>query len=545
MRAADLLVAALESEGVRTIFGVPGEEVVDLLDSVRRSRIELVVTRHGRTAAFVAAAHGRLAGRAGVCLAAPGAGALDLATGAAHARLGGFPMVIVTGQAAARDQRPVQVDAVSVLSPLVKSAGRIAAARRIPALVRDAFRVAEGERPGPVLLELPEDVAGEAVGPLPPLCRPPVERPVATAEAVDRAAGLLLKAGAPLLMLGAAASRPRLSEALDAFVRRAGIPFFTTPMGKGAVACRSGLYMGTAALSERDHVHRAIDRADLVVAIGHEAVEPSPFGMGLRRPAVLHIGAEPATMDHGYVPRAELVGDIGPGLRRLADRVEGRLPNAGALLPLRHGILARLGDRAGEDRFPLTPQRIVHDVREAMPADGIVCLDTGIHTVWFARAYRTEVPRSLLLDNALAATGGGLPTAMAAAMRHPDRRVLAVCGDGGFLMSAQDLLTAVRLTLDLVVLVVRDDGYGSVRFKQAVEGHPAYGVAFDNPDFGRYAEAHGIAGAAIDSADGLAPALAAAFAAGGVHLVTVPVDYDENMAVLVDELSREANGADL
>ena len=242
-------------------------------------------------------------------------------------------------------------------------------------------------------------------------------------------------------------------------MRRLQIPFFNTQMGKGAVAGGSGLYMGTAALSERDYVHDAIDRADLIISIGHDTVEKPPFLMGPKGPTVLHVGYLPATVEEVYFPHAELIGDVGPSLALLADRLEGKLPNAGALLPLREEILARIADRAEESRYPLTPQRIVHDVRQVMPEDGIVCLDNGMYKIWFARNYRTQVANTLLLDNALATMGAGLPSAMMAAMLYPSRRVLAVCGDGGFMMNSQELETAVRLGLNLVVLILQDNAY--------------------------------------------------------------------------------------
>ena len=545
MRGSDLLVAALENEGVDRVFGIPGEETLDIVESLRRSRIELVLTRHEQAAAFMAATQGRLTGRPSVCLATLGPGALNLTTGAAYALLGAMPMVMITGQKGilSRKQGSFQVvDVVSTMRPLTKMARQIVSSATIPSTVREAFRMAQQERPGPVHLELPEDIAHE-LAPAVPLVRPhPIHFPVAHPAGLDHAADLILKAERPLLMLGAAASRPRLADALSDFVRRMRIPFFNTQMGKGAVTGGSGLYMGTAALSERDYVHRAVDRADLIVAIGHDTVEKPPFIMGPEGPTVLHVGYLPATVEEVFFPQAEVVGDVGASLKLLADRLEGRLTHAGALLPLREDILAHIADRAEENRFPPTPQRIVHDVREVMPQDAIVCLDNGMYKIWFARNYRTSVANTLLLDNALATMGAGLPSAIAAAMLHPQRRVLAVCGDGGFLMNAQEMETAVRLRLDLVVLVVRDDAYGMIRWKQAVDGFPDFGMTFGNPDFIAYARAHGAEGRAVESADGLAPALEAAFREGGVHLVVTPVDYSENRRVLVDELQQAGLG---
>ncbi len=544
MNGAELLVSALENEGVHQVFGVPGEENLDLVEALRRSSIQLVLTRHEQAAAFMAATHGRLTGRPGVCLSTLGPGALNLTTGAAYALLGAMPMIMITGQKGILSRKQAQfqiVDMVAIMTPLTKMARQIVSPATIPTIVREAFRVAQQERPGPVLLELPEDIAAETVALVPSLVPPhPIDPPVAPPEALDRAAELILKAERPLVMLGAAASRPRLAEALSDFVQRLQIPFVNTQMGKGAVAGGSGLYMGTAALSERDHVHRAIDRADLIVAIGHDTVEKPPFLMGPKGPTVLHVGYLPATVEEVFFPHAEVAGDVGPSLRLLADRLEGQLPNAGALLGLREEILARIADRAEESRYPLTPQRIVHDVRQAMPEEGIVCLDNGMYKIWFARNYRTRVANTLLLDNALATMGAGLPSAMMAAMLYPERRVLAVCGDGGFMMNSQELETAARLGLSLVVLILQDNAYGMIRWKQAVDGYSDFGLTFGNPDFVAYAKAYGVKGSRVEGPDDLVPTLEAAFAGGGIHLVVVPVDYSENIRVLVEELRDQA-----
>ncbi len=544
MNGAELLVSALENEGVHQVFGVPGEENLDLVEALRRSSIQLVLTRHEQAAAFMAATHGRLTGRPGVCLSTLGPGALNLTTGAAYALLGAMPMIMITGQKGILSRKQAQfqiVDMVAIMTPLTKMARQIVSPATIPTIVREAFRVAQQERPGPVLLELPEDIAAETVALVPSLVPPhPIDPPVAPPEALDRAAELILKAERPLVMLGAAASRPRLAEALSDFVQRLQIPFVNTQMGKGAVAGGSGLYMGTAALSERDHVHRAIDRADLIVAIGHDTVEKPPFLMGPKGPTVLHVGYLPATVEEVFFPHAEVAGDVGPSLRLLADRLEGQLPNAGALLGLREEILARIADRAEESCYPLTPQRIVHDVRQAMPEEGIVCLDNGMYKIWFARNYRTRVANTLLLDNALATMGAGLPSAMMAAMLYPERRVLAVCGDGGFMMNSQELETAARLGLSLVVLILQDNAYGMIRWKQAVDGYSDFGLTFGNPDFVAYAKAYGVKGSRVEGPDDLVPTLEAAFAGGGIHLVVVPVDYSENIRVLVEELRDQA-----
>jgi acetolactate synthase I/II/III large subunit len=410
--------------------------------------------------------------------------------------------------------------------------------------VRDAFRVATEERPGPVHLELPEDVAGEMTSRSDLVPPHQVDLPVASSAALQRAAELISKAERPLVMLGAAASRPRLGDDLREFLSRTRIPYFSTQMGKGVVAGGGSadqvldLWLGTAALSERDYVHEAIDAADVIIAIGHDTVEKPPFLMGQGGPTVIHISYSPANVEEVYFPHASVVGDVGPSLALLAGRLTGRLPNASALLHLRDSILRRTTAGSDDDRFPMIPQRIVADVRQVMPDDGIVTLDNGMYKIWFARNYRTPVSNTLLLDNALATMGAGLPSAMMASILHPDRRVLAVCGDGGFMMNSQELETAVRLNLNLVVLIVQDNAYGMIRWKQAVDDFTDFGLTFGNPDFVKYAEAYGAQGTLIESTDQLVPTLNAAFEAGGVHLVTVPIDYSENVRVLVDELAN-------
>jgi acetolactate synthase-1/2/3 large subunit len=534
-KGSDLLVAALANEGVKRIFGVPGEENLDVVESLRSSEIELIVTRHEQSAAFMAATYGRLTGKPGVCMTTLGPGALNLTTGAAYALLGAMPMIMISGQKGIMKSRQAGfqiVDVVSVFRPLTKMSRQIVSTATIPTLVRDAFRIAAEERPGPVLLELPEDVAREEDEPVAMVPLHPIEIPVAHRASLDRAAEMILAAKRPLIMLGAAASRPRSTAGIGDFVRRTRIPFFNTQMGKGTVPGGTNLYMGTAALSERDYVHEAVDRADLIIAIGHDTIEKPPFIMGPKGPHVIHVSYTPANVEQVYFPQCEVVGDVGPSLELLADRVEGRLHHAGALLSLREGILSSISDRNKEDRWPVTPQRIVHDVRQVIPEDGIIALDNGMYKIWFARNYRTYVANTVLLDNALATMGAGLPSAIMTSVLYPERRVMAVCGDGGFMMNSQEMETAVRLKLSLVVLILEDCAYGMIRWKQAVDNFPDFGLTFGNPDFVKYAESYGAKGSRVTRCNDLIPMLEAAFKGGGVHLVVVPIDYTENKRVL-------------
>jgi len=543
VKGADLMVRALENEGVTCIFGVPGEENLDFLEAIRTSRIKLVVTRHEQVAGFMAATHGRLTGRPGVCFSTLGPGATNLVTPAAFALLGGMPMVIITGQKPILHSRQARfqiIDTVSLMRPLTKAAKQVLDARNIPTLVRDAFRMALAERPGPVHLELPEDIAAQRADHVDVVPVTPASRPVASDLAIRTGAELIGEARHPLVMLGAGANRPGLAAKLSAAVRRLGIPFFTTQMGKGAVGGNSDLFIGTAALSENDYIHSAIGQADLIVAIGHGTVEKPPFTMRDGGPKVVHVDFNNADIDQIYFPQVEVIGDIANSMGRLADHLHGKLSqDPRYFMKIRDYVLAHAGEGADDPRFPMAPQRIVADVRRVMPHDGMICLDNGMYKIWFARNYRTHVANTILLDNALATMGAGLASAMMAAMLYPDRRVMAVCGDGGFMMNSQDLETAIRLALNLVVLIIEDHGYGMIRWKQGAMGFEDFGLSFDNPDFVRYAEAYGAKGTRVSASDQLLPTLEAAFAAGGVHLVIVPVDYSENKRVLIDELARK------
>ena len=542
MKASDLFIAALEAEEVEYIFAVPGEENLDLLESLRTSSIELVLTRHEQGAGFMAATYGRLTGKAGVCLATLGPGATNLTTPAAYAALGAFPLIIITGQKPIKTSKQAQfqiVDVVSLFTPLCKASTQIVNGNRIPSLVREGFRLAQEERPGAVLLELPEDIAEEET--IEPVI-PPHHRRYAVAgdAALDEAAERIIAAERPLLLIGAGANRRRASKALRKFVSDTGFPFFDTQMGKGVVDEDSELYLGTAALSSGDYVHCAIEKADLIVNIGHDVVEKPPFFMEPGGQTVIHINYKAAEVDQVYFPQLEVIGDIAGSVERLGNRLDGKLQcDRSYYTVLHHEIASHISETSDDERFPMVPQRVVADVRSVMARDDIVALDNGIYKIWFARNYIANEPGTILLDNALATMGAGLPSAMMAAMLSPGRRVLAVCGDGGFMMNSQELETAVRLGLNLVVLVLNDAAYGMIRWKQDQLGFPDYGLTFSNPDFVTYAQSYGATGHRVERSADLVAVLNAAFEAGGVHLVDLPVDYSENKKVLIDELGAK------
>lgn len=555
MKASDLMVKALEAEGVEYIFGVPGEENLDLLESLRRSTIGLVLTRHEQAAGFMAATWGRLTGRTGVCLATLGPGATNLVTAAAYAQLGAMPMLMITGQKPVRVSKQGEfqiIDVVDMMHPLTKYTRQITSGDNVAARVREAFRQAEDERPGAVHLELPEDVAREQTDAA-VIVRSRFRRPEASEESIAAAVAEIEAARHPLLLIGAAANRRDVCQVLRTFVERTGIPFFSTQMGKGVVDERHPLFLGNAALSGEDFVHRSIESADLILNVGHDVVEKPPFLMGRRETSsleempkaegarVIHVNHVTATIDPVYYPQLGVIGDIGNSVERLGRALKPQPHwDFRRFMQVKRHLDTHMQEGTTDSGFPVSPRRLVADVRKVMPDTGVIALDNGIYKIWFARNYRAHTPGSVLLDNALASMGAGLPSAMAVRMVYPDRRVMAICGDGGFMMNSQELETAVRLGLDLVVLVLRDDAYGMIQWKQVGMGFEAFGLEYGNPDFVQYANSYGARGHRIESADALVPQLGNCFAEGGVHLVDLPVDYSDDDRLLHREIPERS-----
>jgi len=540
MKASALFVRCLEAEGVEHIFAVPGEENLDFLESLRSSSIRLIVTRHEQTAGFMAATYGRLTGRPGVCLSTLGPGATNLVTAAAFAQLGAMPLVMITGQKPVRSSKQGAfqiIDVVHMMSPITKYTRQVVGSGYIPSRVREAFRRAREERPGATHLEIPEDILREETD-AEPLAPGGPRRPVADEVAIANAVNLLRKARRPLLVIASGANRSRACDQVRRFVHTYQVPFITTQMGKGVIDERDPAYVGTASFSSDDFVHRAVEEADLILNVGHNVVEKPPFIMRKGGVPVVHIDFGSAEVDPVYFPQVQVVGDIAESFLRIMEEL-GEAPERwdfSEVERIRAGARQHFKGRSEDAAFPLRPQRIVADLRDVLPDDGIVCLDNGMYKLWFTRDFTTYHPNSLLLDNALATMGAGLPTAMAARMVHPGRPVVAVCGDGGFMMNSQDLETAVRLRLDLVVIVLRDDAYGMIRWKQKDMGFPDFGLSYGNPDFVRYADAYGARGHRVESADGFGPVVARCLKEGGVHLVDVPIDYGEDRHILTEEI---------
>ncbi len=543
LKASDLFMQALEREGVEYIFGIPGEENLDLLNSLKTSSIRLVLTRHEQAAGFMAATYGRLTGQAGVCLSTLGPGATNLVTAAAYAQLGAMPMLMITGQKPVKASKQGHfqiVNVVDMMRPLTKYTKQIVSADNVPASVREAFRLAVEERPGAVHLELPEDIAREQTD-VPVIAASTVRRPIAEEKAITRAVEMIQKARHPLLLIGAGANRKLTCKILRQFIEQTGIPYVTSQMGKGVADEEHPLFLGNAALSSDDFLHRAIDEADLIINVGHDVVEKPPFFMRPGGRTVIHVNFFSASVDAVYFPQVEVVGDIANSIWQISERLVNQSSwDFSYSQKVRGYVEEHLGEGADDNRFPIYPQRLVNAVRQVMPADGMLALDNGVYKIWFARNYKARQPNTVLLDNALATMGAGLPSAMAARLVFPKRKVMAICGDGGFMMNSQELETAVRLKLQIVVLILRDDSYGMIKWKQAQMGFAEYGLDYGNPDFVAYAQSYGASGYRIERVEDLVPVMRRCHATEGVHVIDVPVDYSDNDRILNREIKERS-----
>ncbi len=543
MKASDLFIKALEAEGVEYIFGIPGEENLDMLNSLKDSKIKLILTRHEQAAGFMAATYGRLTGKAGVCLSTLGPGATNFMTAAAYAQLGGMPMLMITGQKPIKSSKQGQfqiVDVVDMMRPVTKYTLQISSGFNIPARVREAFRLAESERPGATHLELPEDIAAEETESK--LIQPSQHRrPLADEKSIFNAAEMIKNAKSPLLLIGAAANRKQTSKMLLSFIDSTGIPFFSTQMGKGVIDERHHLFLGNAALSDNDFLHQAVKQTDLIINVGHDVIEKPPFFMQHGGFNVIHINYLTASIDPVYYPQLGVIGDIANSIYQLKEKTPRQNSwDFNYFHDVKKHVDKSILEGADDQRFPIYPQRLVHDVRQVMPDDGIIALDNGVYKIWFARNYKAHQPNTVLLDNALATMGAGLPSAIAAKIVHPKRKVMAICGDGGFMMNSQELETAVRLKLDLVILLLNDNAYGMIKWKQAHMGFDDFGLDLGNPDFIKYAESYGAHGHKVKEGDNIISFIHHCFTTPGVHLIEVPIDYSDNDRILNKEIKEQS-----
>lgn len=543
MKASDLFIKALENEGVEYIFGIPGEENLDMLDSLRTSKIELILTRHEQGAGFMAATYGRLTGKPGVCLSTLGPGATNLVTPAAYAQLGAMPMLMITGQKPIKKSKQGRfqiIDVIDMFQSLTKLTKQIVNGHNIPSLVRESFRLAMEERPGAVHLELPEDVAEEEAG---DRIFEVVghRRPDASHKSIMFAAKMIEEAKSPLLLIGAGANRKRTSHALTEFVETTGIPFFDTQMGKGVIDERHPLFLGTAALSANDFLHNAIDHADLIINVGHDVIEKPPFFMEEGKQKVIHINFFPAEVDDVYFPQLNVVGDIAHSIHHLTELVDPMDSwDFSYFMRVKTEVDSHLSKYFEDTRFPMLPQRLVHNMRKRLSEDSIVTLDNGVYKIWFARNFACYQPNTLLLDNALATMGAGLPSGMASKLIYPNKKVVSVCGDGGFMMNSQELETAVRNKLNIIVIILNDSSYGMIKWKQEGIGFKDFGLDYKNPDFVKYAESYGAVGHRPTSDKDFNSIFEKCLETDGVHVIDLAVDYSLNHSILNVKLKESS-----
>ncbi len=548
MQAAKLFIECLENEGVEYIFGIPGEENLDMMDALLDSNIEFITTRHEQGAAFMADVYGRLTGKAGVCLSTLGPGATNLVTGVADANMDNAPLVAIAGQAATtrmhKESHQV-VDLVSMFKPITKYAAQILEPETIPEVVRKAFKLAQSEKPGASFIDFPENIAEMRTHERPlvvvstRLSRAPDALLAQTAQA-------MLEAKNPLILVGNGAVRSNAGAEVYALAKQCNIPTVNTFMAKGVVPFfKNPTAMGTAGLQKGDYENGGFSKADVVICIGFDMVEYHPhlWNPG-RNHRIIHIDTLPAEVDSSYMPEIELVGDIGRNLQGLS----ALLPQAEAKEldhPLRDAMISEMNRCAKSTDWPMLPQKIIWDLRTAMRSEDIAICDVGAHKMWMARMFRSEKPNTCIISNGFAGMGIAVPGAIAAKLAFPERAVVAVTGDAGFMMNSQEIETALRCQTPIVILIWNDSQYGLIEWKQKRKyGRTAY-IDFKNPDFVQYAQSFGAKGYRIERADELLPTLQRALSDPTVSVIDCPVDYSQNdrltalLGTVISEMGSE------
>jgi acetolactate synthase-1/2/3 large subunit len=531
MNTAELLVQCLENEGVRYVFGLPGEENLHVLEALKNSSIQFITTRHEQGAAFMADVYGRLTGKAGVCLSTLGPGATNLMTGVADANLDGAPLVAITGQVGT-DQMHIEahqyLDLVAMFAPVTKWNTQIVRPSNTPEIVRKAFKRSQSEKPGAVHIDLPENIAAmPATGN--PLKTDKLERTYAAFHSITEAATAISNAHNPIILVGNGAIRADASEAVTEFATQLNIPVANTFMGKGVIPYKHPLALWSVGLQQRDYINCGFDNTDLVIAIGYDLIEYSPkkWNPDGKIP-IVHIGETPAEIDSSYIPLVEVVGDISDSLYEIlkrADRDDKPDPYA---LELRADIRADYEQYANDDGFPIKPQKLIYDLRQVMGPEDIVISDVGAHKMWIARHYHCDRPNTCLISNGFAAMGIAIPGAVAAKLIYPNRKIVAATGDGGFMMNCQELETALRVGTPFVTLIFNDGGYGLIEWKQRNQFGSSSFVHFGNPDFVKLAESMGLKGYRVEATIDFIPILKTALAQDVPAVIDCPVDYQEN-----------------
>jgi acetolactate synthase-1/2/3 large subunit len=531
MRCAELFIRCLENEGVEYIFGIPGEENLDVMDVLLDSSIRFITVRHEQGAAFMADVYGRLTGRPGVCLATLGPGATNLITGVADANMDRSPIIAIAGQGSThrlhKESHQI-LDLVNLFKPISKYATQILEPEIVPEIVRKAFKVAKAEKPGCSFIDFPENIAAEEIEGKQPLKVQDPLPPLAPEEKLKQAAEVIANARFPLVMAGNGAIRARAGEALKEFATQLNIPVTMTFMAKGVVPRDHPMSLGAVGLAAQDYIACGFDRADVVICVGYDLVEYHPhLWHSNPEQKIVHIDSLPAEVDEHYILEVGVVGNISATLDELAKRVTPRTGNWAD--PLRQAMIKEADEHAEDDGFPVKPQKILWDLRHVLDTEGILISDVGAHKMWIARLWQSHAPNTCIISNGFAAMGIGVPGAIAAKLAYPDRQVVTITGDAGFLMNSQEIETALRLDLAFVILVWNDSKYGLIKWHQDRRfGRNSY-IDFNNPDFVQYTESFGARGFRVESADQLAPILREALQCGTVAVVDCPVDYAENM----------------
>ncbi len=533
-RASDLFVECLEAEGVRYVFGIPGEETLDLNESLAHSAVSFVPVRHEQGGAYMADMYGRLTGRAGVCLGTLGPGATNLVTAVADAFLDRAPLVAITGQGdleRMHKESHQYIDIVDLMRPITKWNARVNSPAIVPEVVRKAFKVAESEKPGATHLELPEDVMGMEVAGLGPLPRRRPVRPEPSARELLKAADVIRNANSPVVLAGNGVVRAGAAAAMREFSRATGISVAETLMGKGALDSDDPKALGTVGLQSRDYAMAGFEDADVVIAIGYDLVEHAPKHWNPRRDKkIVVIDSVPAEIDEFFQPEVELVGDIYHVLARLAEECRD-VPHSGGSQRLRDVVLGRFESAKDDDHFPMQPPRALWEIRRALGREDLLISDVGLHKLWIGRMFPAHEPGTVLIANGLAGMGFAVPCGIAAKLVHPGRRVVTVNGDGGFLMNAQELETAMRLKTAVVNVVWENRQYGSIVWKQDKKFGRHFGTDFTNPDFVRFAEAFGMPARRCEAVEDLGTNLQWALGLDVPSLIALPIDYSIDVAI--------------
>jgi acetolactate synthase I/II/III large subunit len=532
MNTAKLLVQCLENEGVKYIFGLPGEENLHILEALKDSPIQFVTCRHEQGAAFMADVYGRLTGQAGVCLSTLGPGATNLMTGVADANLDGAPLVAITGQVSTERmhiESHQYLDLVAMFAPVTQWSKQIVQPDSTAEIVRKAFKVAQTEKPGAVHIDVPENVAAmPAKGR--PLHKNDLDKVYASFHSLDLAAAALAQAQNPIVLVGNGAIRAQAATALTEFATQLNLPVANTFMGKGVIPYTHPSALWSVGLQQRDYISCGFDRTDLVIAIGYDLIEYSPKKWNPTGDIpILHISATPAEIDSSYIPQVEVVGDISDSLQEILKRCDRAHSPSPYALSLRPEILADYEQYAQDDGFPIRPQKLIYDLRHVLDDEDILISDVGAHKMWIARHYHCALPNTCLISNGFAAMGIAIPGAIAAKLIHPNRRVVAATGDGGFMMNMQELETALRLKTPFVTLIFNDGGYGLIEWKQMQQFGSSSFIKFGNPDFVKLAESMGLKGYRVNHSAELLPILKEALAQSIPTVIDCPVDYRENL----------------